>query len=87
MVILTHLGTFPGCCCLSNLAKVPVLSFRGFQRGPFCLHRSEHRNVAETEGNRHLYSKGADLHTRMPTILFNDLCTMSLPLIFPDQED
>lgn len=65
---LAQLGTFDGCYFLSNLAKAPVSSFRGFQWGTFCLHCSEHRNVAETEGNSHFYSKGAYLHTHIPTV-------------------
>lgn len=80
---LAPLGTFNGYCSLSNLAKAPVLSFRGFQRGAFCLHCSEHRNVAETEGNPHFYSKGANLHTHTyPPFLLDALCTMSLRQIF-----
>lgn len=80
---LAQLGSFYGYCSLSNLAKTPVSSFRGFQWGTFCLHGSEHRNVAETEGNPHFYSKGEYLHTHTYTpFLLDDLCTMSLRQIF-----
>lgn len=40
---------------------------RGVKRGTLRLHRAEHRDASETEGNPHLHSQGLREHTRTQT--------------------
>lgn len=44
-------------------------SLRGVQWGALCLHRSEHRNAAETEGNADFHSKGRSVTTETQSLI------------------